>query len=123
MVAVQAELIVGAYADPHFGPALVVGIGGGQVEELRDIAICLLPATQSDCRRVLDALQDRRIKLLDEAARAKLALVSGRIAAMAWNLQPELIELDVNPVVLTHGGDVVALDAMMTFTDEAGKCE
>ena len=122
MVAVQAELIVGAYADPHFGPVLVAGMGGSQVEELRDIAMCLLPATPADCRRVLDALQDRRIRLLDPAAKTRLSLAIGRIAAMAWDLQPDLVELDVNPVALTQGGDVVALDAMMTFTNEAKKC-
>ena len=117
MVGVDLELIVGAYTDPHLGPALLVGMGGSQVEQLRDTAMCLLPATRDDCERVLDAIEDRRVKLLKPAARAALVDVIGRIAAMVHDLQPALWELDVNPVALTKTGNVVALDAMMTFTD------
>ena len=119
MVEIEAELIVGAYSDPHFGPVLVAGLGGSQVEALRDVAMCLLPATLADCRRMVDDLQDRRIRLLGEADKDTLVCVIGRIAAMAWDLQPALVELDVNPVALTRRRSVVALDAMMSFESKA----
>ena len=85
--------------------------------------MCLLPATRDDCERVLDAIEDRRVKLLKPAARAALVDVVARIAAMVHDLQPALCELDVNPVALTKTGNVLALDAMMTFTDSTRDAE
>ena len=77
MVDIQTELIVGAYVDEHLGPALLVGMGGGQVEALRDVALCLLPATKGDCTRLLDDLSDPRVRLLGSAEKKRLAEVIG----------------------------------------------
>lgn len=117
MVAVKAELLVGAYHDPQFGPVLVVGIGGGQVETSPDIAMRLLPVTAYDCRAALDELQDRRIRLLDRDERDALADAIARVAAMAWDLGAQVSEIDVNPIALTAEGHVVALDALMRLAN------
>lgn len=116
MVAVKAELLVGAYREPQFGPVLVVGIGGGQVEALPDIAMRLLPATARDCRTALDELQDRRLRLLDPDEKDAISDTIARIAMMAWDLSSHMSEVDVNPIALTADGHVVALDALMTLS-------
>ena len=69
---------------------------------------------------MLDELQDRRIKLLPETDRNALVSAISTIGAMAWDLQPELSELDINPLALTAPGEVVALDAVMTFSAPTG---
>ena len=43
MVAGEAELIVGARRDPHFGPVVLVGAGGILVEVLNDVQLALAP--------------------------------------------------------------------------------
>ena len=123
MVPVRCELIVGSTIDPHLGPAFLVGMGGGEVEQLRDFAMGLLPVTTRDCARMLGELADPRVRLLDAGASEALVDVIARVAAMAHDLVGALVELDVNPVALAAGGRVLALDAMMTFARTTEKAK
>ncbi len=45
------ETIVGAHADPLYGPLLLIGSGGIMVELVRDVAQRLLPVSASTSRR------------------------------------------------------------------------
>lgn len=116
MVGVRLELLVGGYRDSQFGPVLVVGMGGADVESLPDVAMRLLPVTAADCKEALESLQDRRVRLLTAHEKAALAEVVERVAAMAWDLRDELCEIDVNPVALTFEGRALALDALIKLT-------
>jgi len=117
LVTVRTEVLVGAYRDPRLGPALVVGAGGVDVEEMRDVAMRLLPVSLEDCRVAIGELQDSRIRLLPPEAKQALVASVARVAAMAWDLRADLEELDVNPIVVTPQGDAVALDAMMVLEE------
>lgn len=119
MVVIKSEFLAGSYRDAHLGPVFVVGIGGGQVEAIRDVAMRLLPVTADDCRSALDELQDRSARLLDSAEKDALVSAFAQIAAMAWDLGPVLSELDVNPVALSSTGKAVALDVMMALAGAA----
>ncbi|MDX6646925.1 MAG: hypothetical protein QOK40_2652 [Miltoncostaeaceae bacterium] len=109
------DLIVGATADPLFGPLVLAGIGGAQAELWRDSALALAPVG----RRTAEGLwaQLRGARLLDgwrgspAADRAALADVVVRIGRLAAD-QPLLAELDCNPVrALGPGRGVLILDA------------
>ncbi|MBL8386383.1 MAG: acetate--CoA ligase family protein, partial [Burkholderiales bacterium] len=115
MVAVRSELIAGLTVDPQFGPAFLVGLGGGDVERLRDVAMGLLPLDRGDCARLLGELADPRIRLLGGSEREALVAALDRVAAMAHDLAGALVELDVNPLALAADGRVLALDAVMDF--------
>jgi len=117
MVPIAAELLVGFYRDPTFGPALVVGAGGSDVEALAQVNTCPLPLNRADCARLVDALPDRATALKARPARLALVDAVARIAAMALAPGPILAELDVNPLVVAPDGAVVALDAVMRFED------
>ena len=121
MVSIRCELIAGATVDPHLGPAFLVGMGGGEVERLRDVAMGLLPVTTGDCARMLGELADARVRLLDPGARDALVDAIARVAAMAHDLVGAMVELDVNPLVLAAGDRVLALDVMMNFAGAAEK--
>jgi acyl-CoA synthetase (NDP forming) len=111
------EMLVGVTSDPSFGPLLVAGLGGVQVELFRDVAIRLTPVSDVDAREMLDGL--RAAKLLDgfrgapPADRAALLDVIQRVSALV-DVVPELLELELNPVkVLPAGQGAIAVDARM----------
>ena len=109
------EALVGITTDPSFGPLVVAGLGGVQVELLRDVAVRLTPLSDLDAGEMLDGL--RASKLLDgfrgapPADRTALIEVVRRIAALA-EIAPEIAELDLNPViVLPRGEGAIVADA------------
>ncbi len=109
------EALVGITTDPSFGPLVVAGLGGVQVELLRDVAVRLTPLSDLDAGEMLAGL--RSGKLLDgfrgapPADRAALIEVIRRVAALA-EIAPEIVELDLNPViVLPRGEGAIVADA------------
>jgi acetyl coenzyme A synthetase (ADP forming)-like protein len=112
------ELLLGALHDPQFGPLVVVGFGGIYVEVLRDTTARLAPLSPAEALRMLDEL--RMAPLLrgvrgqpgvDRAALAETIVRFGQLAAD----YPELVELELNPLV-AHATGVVAVDARATLT-------
>jgi acetyltransferase len=55
------EVLLGARTDPQYGPFLMVGLGGIFVEVLKDVAIRLLPVSESDAMKTLKELRGYRI--------------------------------------------------------------
>lgn len=97
------EALVGITSDPSFGPLVVAGLGGVQVELLRDVAVRLTPLSDLDAGEMLGGL--RAGKLLDgfrgapPADRAALVHIVRLVAALA-EIAPEIAELDLNPVIV-----------------------
>lgn len=111
------EALVGMTYDASLGPLLVAGIGGTAVELYKDVAFRVTPLTDTDAREMLDSLKGR--VLLDgfrgaaPADRDALVDVMLRVAALI-ELVPELVELDLNPVmVLEPGAGAIVVDARM----------
>lgn len=120
MRAPALELLVGVARDPHWGPVLVLGLGGVWVEVLADTALLLLPSDQDAIKRALKSL--KAAKLLDGhrgQPAADLDVVAAtveKIAAAALALGPELAQFEINPLRVA-GSDVEALDALAAFGD------
>ena len=109
------EAIVGIVSDPELGPLVVAGLGGRDVELMRDVSFRLVPATDDDAADMIDRLRMR--PLLDgyrgapRADRRALVDLVQRVSALA-DAVPEIAELDLNPVkVLADGQGVVVVDA------------
>lgn len=47
------EVIVGAVRDPQFGPLIMFGSGGVEVEGLKDVAFALAPLTQAEAQKMI----------------------------------------------------------------------
>ncbi|MGI5195892.1 acetate--CoA ligase family protein [Streptomyces sp. CA-288835] len=117
MVDPGVEMVVGVTQDELFGPTVTVGLGGVLVEVLRDTAVRVPPFGEEQARAMLDELRGRA--LLD-GVRGRppsdldaLVEVVLRVQRMALELDGELAELDINPLmVLPRGQGAVALDAM-----------
>jgi len=113
-VAGGIEALVGVTTDPTFGPLLVCGLGGVQVELLRDVSFCLTPVTDVEAAEMIGKLRSARLLegYRGGPKRDRDALVSVilRVSALVETV-PELFELDLNPVkVLPPGKGAVAVD-------------
>jgi acetyl coenzyme A synthetase (ADP forming)-like protein len=109
------ETIVGVSQDPAFGPIVMFGLGGVTAELLDDVAFRLAPLSDRDAEELIG--EPRSAALLfgyrgaapsDVAALSDLLLRIGRMAEE----QPELVEVDLNPVLVSVDG-VTVLDARM----------
>lgn len=117
MIERGVEMVVGVTRDSLFGPTVTVGLGGVLVEVLRDVAVGVPPFGEDQARAMLGEL--RGGALLDGVRGAPPADVDAlvevvlRVQRMALELDGELAELDINPlVVLPRGQGAVALDAL-----------
>ncbi|WP_406861522.1 acetate--CoA ligase family protein [Streptomyces sp. HUAS MG47] len=117
MVAKGVEMVVGVTRDALFGPTVTVGLGGVLVEVLNDTAVRVPPFGEAQARDMLAELRGRA--LLDGVRGAPPADVDAlvevvlRVQRMALELDGELSELDINPLmVLPRGQGAVALDAL-----------
>jgi acetyl coenzyme A synthetase (ADP forming)-like protein len=115
MVAEGIEAVVGMSLDPQFGPLMMFGLGGVQVELLRDVTFRVHPITDRDAHEMVRAI--RGYKLLEgyrgfppgdlDALEQLLLRVSQLVAD-----QSAITEMDLNPIkVMPPGRGCVVLDA------------
>ncbi len=112
------ELIIGIVDDAQFGPVVLFGQGGTAVEIIKDKALGLPPLNMRLARemmsrtRIFQLLQGYRA--LSAVNLDAIALTLIRVAQLAIDI-PEIIELDINPLLADEYG-VVALDARIKVT-------
>ncbi|MEA1677536.1 bifunctional acetate--CoA ligase family protein/GNAT family N-acetyltransferase [Nitrospirillum sp. BR 11163] len=107
------ELIVGMADDPLFGPVLVFGQGGTEVEVVQDKALALPPLNMNLAR---DMMARTRVHKLLQGYRHRppadltaIALTLNKVSQLVIDF-PEIQELDINPLYAGADG-VMALDA------------
>jgi acetate---CoA ligase (ADP-forming) len=111
MIEPGLELLCGAFRDPQFGPMIMVGLGGVQVEVLDDVVMGLVPLSHDQALRLIARIQAQ--PLLDgyrgavAVDRDQLAEMMVKLAEMMMVL-PDLSEIEINPVIVTAGGPRVA---------------
>ena len=114
-----AELLVGLRQVPHVGWALTLGIGGSAVELLDDTRSVILPAP----RAALDAaLRGLRLFPLLDGYRGRPSVDLAETLAVLDQLisrclaHPEIVELEINPLLLTADGAVI-VDAVLLLAE------
>lgn len=107
------ETIVGAHRDPHFGVAVMVGLGGIFVELLHDVSLELAPLTPDQARRMLSGLQASQLlygfRGRPEADTEALEDVLVRLSALCEALGEKLVSIDLNPVMVLPKGEGVRI--------------
>lgn len=112
------EIILGARTDPQYGPFLIVGLGGIFVEVLKDVALRLLPVSESHARAMLKELKGYKVL---EGARGQpprdtAALVRAMVGLsdIFLNYRNQLSDLEFNPIMLrAQGQGLAAVDVRM----------
>jgi acyl-CoA synthetase (NDP forming) len=114
--------VIGGLNDPQFGPLIMVGLGGIFVEVLQDVAFRICPIERIDAIEMLDELKGKA--LLDgvrgQAPVSKQALIDvllkvGGENGLLMQLQADIAEADINPVIVSANG-AVAVDARFILT-------
>lgn len=105
-----AEVLVGAFQDPVFGPLVALGPGGTMAELIGDAGFRLAPLTDTDADELVQSgkagLLVRGFRGAPPVDARALADVVLRVARLADNL-PEVAELDLNPLIAWPDGCVV----------------
>ena len=104
--------------DPVFGPVVVVGDGGKNVEALKDCAVLLLPFSTADVVQALGTLRIAPLLAgvrgdppLDVQALAEIAVAVGQVIAGA---RGTMASVDLNPVMVGAAGEgAVVVDALV----------
>jgi acetyltransferase len=116
------ELIVGAREDPVFGPVILFGEGGTAVEIIADRAVGLPPLNMALASNLM---QRTRIHNLlkgyrDRPGADRDAIASSliKVAHLVTDL-PEVIDLDINPLI-ADGAGVLVLDARIRVRQAEG---
>ncbi len=112
------EFMAGLFRDPHFGPAISFGVGGVLTEALSDIAFRLAPIDTADVGEMIQQIRSRSLlgpfRGEDEVDMALIEKTLLGLSAMATAI-PEIAEVDINPLIATKTGEILAVDALVTL--------
>ncbi len=112
------EVILGIKRDPTFGPMLMAGLGGVNVEVFKDVAVAPLPLGEADARDMLTCLKGapllkafRGRPAADVDALVQVMVGLGRFAL---DHASSISEIDINPVIVHDAGyGVSVVDALI----------
>lgn len=120
MIRGNRELIAGLLRDPQFGPTVMLGVGGVLAEAIADVVFRPAPLDVVTAEEMIDGLATHRLlgDFRGEAAVSRSHLVEllvglGRLA----DERPDVLSVDVNPLIVTADGVPVAADALVELGD------
>jgi len=119
MVPGQRELVIGLIRDRQFGPCVMLGIGGMMTEIFEDTVFRMAPLDMIEAQ---DMTEELRFKKIFGAFRGQKSvdmqtLCSTLISVGQIGLEREAVsELDINPLIITPAGRVVAVDALVVLS-------
>jgi acetyl coenzyme A synthetase (ADP forming)-like protein len=112
MAALGTEMILGMTRDPHFGPLLMIGLGGTLVEIFQDVTFSVAPMSEQWAQRMIRQL--KAFPILD-GYRGKppgdlkiIAECLERLSQLVLDF-PEIRELDINPLIVHPQGQGAAV--------------
>lgn len=114
MIPTGQEVIIGAVQDAQFGPVVMFGSGGVEVEGRPDVAFALAPLTEADARYLLDnTWAGKKLRGFRHIAAGDETAVLDALYRLAQLVSdfPEIAEIEINPLcVLAEGQGIYALD-------------
>jgi acetate---CoA ligase (ADP-forming) len=111
------EVILGVSKAPGLGTMIMFGLGGIYVEVLKDVNFAYAPLTREDALRMINGLKTSELfeGVRGQEAVDKESLIEsiGRLSQLVTDF-PEIVELDINPLLALPGGAKV-LDARVVI--------
>jgi len=120
----KREWIAGLSHDDQFGPVIMFGAGGILTEAISDVTFRLAPLSPGDAQAMIDEIKSsplledfRGEKKVD---RSQIVRILTGLSTLATE-HPEVFEVDINPLIATPNGDLVAVDALVVLDSEQKK--
>ncbi len=111
MLRTGQEVIIGAVRDEQFGPVIMFGAGGVEVEGKRDVAFGLAPLSRAEAEKMIDAtFAGKQLRGFRGSQPADRAAVIDRVLRLAQFISdfPQVIEVEINPLhVLSEGAAAI----------------
>jgi acetate---CoA ligase (ADP-forming) len=115
LIADGQEVIAGAVRDPHFGPLMMFGSGGVEVEGLKDVSFALAPLTQAEALKMIRKTWAGRklagFRNLPPADEASVVDVLLRLSHLVMENE-SIQEIEINPLRVLGKG-AIAVDVRM----------
>jgi acetyltransferase len=119
------EVIIGFVRDDQFGPLLMFGTGGVEVEGLQDVAFELAPLSREEAEAMIDRTQaGRKLKGFRSTAPADREAVIEALLRLSQFAEayPQVDEFEVNPLrVMPSGEGALALDVRVRIGSSDGE--
>ena len=117
----KREFVAGLFQDSQFGPVVMFGLGGVFTEAIGDVVFRIAPLTKVQAKEMMEELLSK--KLLDafrgESAVDKESLIRVLMGLSQLGTEhPEIKEVDINPLVVTPKGLVIAVDALVVISQD-----
>jgi len=108
------EVITGMVRDPMFGPMMMFGSGGVEVEGLKDVAFALAPLSSAEAEKMLETTwagrKLRGFRSIPAGDRQAVIDTLVKLSHLAVE-NPSILEMEVNPLrVLPPGQGAFAVD-------------
>lgn len=122
MINGERELIVGLIDDVQFGPTVMLGVGGVYTEALGDVVFRPLPLQSNEPESMLSEL---KLNQVFGEFRGLAALRPSQLRAVITGIQaaqrnhPEIVSIDINPLIVTADGNLIAVDALVECDNAA----
>jgi len=107
------ETIIGTAKDPSFGPSIMFGMGGTNVEAIGDVTFRVAPVNSFDAKTMIS---ETLVGKLFKGTRGRKDLdmecvidTIRRVSFLAYN-HPQIKEIDINPLTV-YDDDCIAVDA------------
>ena len=116
MIKGKREFVAGMFRDPQFGPVIMFGLGGIYTEALQDVVFRLAPLSRWDMEEMLETISAKALLKDFRGEKAadipQIYTVLSALSKMALQY-PGIREIDINPLIVTPNGDIVAVDALI----------
>jgi len=124
MIQGDRELIIGLLHDEQFGPTIMLGVGGIYAEALGDVVFRPLPLRPNDLEGMLGTLNLKQVfsefRGLSSVRLIELQTVLTALQAVQRD-HPEIKSVDINPMIVTATGHLVAVDALVELDDSVSE--
>jgi succinyl-CoA synthetase beta subunit len=122
MISGLRELVLGLTREPQFGTCVMLGLGGVMTEIFKDTVFRVAPFDQVEAEDMIKELKSRAMldefrgeRPADMKAICQCLISLGKIGLE----NPDISEIDINPLKIAKDGQVTAVDALIIFDPES----
>jgi len=116
----KREFVAGFFRDDQFGPMVMFGAGGIFAEALSDVSFGLAPLSEVDAAGMINEIKAQAIlgpfRGEKEVNRSELIQSLMGISRIGQEI-PDITQIDINPLIATKDGSLIAVDALVIAGD------